>query len=59
MHNGSMATLEQVIDFYSDGGRANPFLGSEIRPRNCTPDEKRAFIDFLRTLSGKISEGLR
>jgi cytochrome c peroxidase len=31
MHDGSLATLQEVIAFYSDGGRANPFLDSEIR----------------------------
>jgi len=57
MHDGSIATLEQVIDFYSEGGRANPFLDSEIRPRNFTAEEKRALIEFLRSLNGKVTEG--
>jgi cytochrome c peroxidase len=32
MHDGSMRTLDEVIDFYSEGGRTNPSLDSEIRP---------------------------
>ena len=59
MHDGSIATLEDVIEFYSEGGRANPFLDSEIRPRNLTPEEKRALVAFLRTLNGRMSAGLR
>jgi cytochrome c peroxidase len=59
MHDGSMATLEEVVDFYSEGGRSNPYLDSEIRPRNFTPDEKRALVAFLRSLSGEVREGLR
>ncbi len=59
MHDGSMATLEDVIDFYSDGGRPNPSLDPEIRPRNFTPEEKRALISFLRSLNGKVLEGYR
>jgi cytochrome c peroxidase len=59
MHDGSIASLEDVIDFYSEGGRANPFLDSEIRPRNFTASEKRALVAFLRSLSGKVVEGLR
>jgi len=54
MHDGSTTTLEEVIDFYSEGGRPNPALDAEIRPRNFTPDEKSALIAFLRSLSGTI-----
>jgi cytochrome c peroxidase len=57
MHDGSMATLEEVIDFYSEGGRANPFLDSEIHPRHFSTEEKHALAAFLRSLSGHISEG--
>lgn len=59
MHDGSLATLEDVVDFYSEGGRPNPYLDSEIRPRNFTPEEKRALIAFLRSLSGQVLEGWR
>jgi cytochrome c peroxidase len=59
MHDGSFSTIEDVIDFYSEGGRPNPSLDSEIRPRNFTPDEKRALGAFLRSLTGRVSEGAR
>jgi cytochrome c peroxidase len=57
MHDGSMATLEQVIEFYSDGGRTNPLLDSEIRPRNFSAEEKLALTEFLIALSGRVYEG--
>jgi len=59
MHDGSIATLEAVVDFYSDGGRPNPSLDSEMRPRNFTPEEKHTLLAFLGSLSGKVIEGLR
>lgn len=59
MHDGSMATLKEVIDFYSDGGRPNPYLDSEIRPRNFTAEEKHALAAFLQSLKGHVSEGHR
>src|SRR5262249_16567630 len=59
MHDGSIATLEAVVDFYSDGGRQNPYLDSEVRPRNFTTQEKQALLAFLRTLSGRVHEGPR
>jgi cytochrome c peroxidase len=57
MHDGSLATLEDVVEFYSQGGRPNPDLDEEIRPRNFSLDEKRGLIAFLRSLSGRITNG--
>jgi cytochrome c peroxidase len=59
MHDGSIGTLDDVIEFYSKGGRANPNLDSEISPRNFAPQEKAALIAFLRSLSGHVVEGMR
>jgi len=59
MHDGSLATLQDVLEFYSRGGRQNPNLDSQIRPVNLTPDEKRALLAFLNALSGDIVEGWR
>jgi cytochrome c peroxidase len=57
MHDGSLATLEDVIDFYSDGGRPNPYIDPEMRPRDFGADEKRALGAFLRSLTGRVREG--
>lgn len=58
MHDGSLATIEAVVDFYSDGGRTNPHLDREIRPLGLSNDEKRALGAFLTSLSGTVREGL-
>jgi cytochrome c peroxidase len=55
MHDGSLATLEDVVEYYSAGIRANPFLDREVRPRHFTAEEKRALAAFLRSLSGEIT----
>ena len=57
MHDGSIATLEDVVEFYSQGGRSNPELDQRMRPIRFTPDEKQALVAFLKTLSGRVSEG--
>lgn len=57
MHDGSLKTLEEVVDFYDEGGRENPELDAEVRPLNLTLEEKRALVAFLRSLSGKVSDG--
>ena len=57
MHDGSLATLDDVVEFYSAGGRANPWLDPEIKRRNFTAPEKAALIAFLRCLSGSVTDG--
>ena len=57
MHDGSLRTLEEVVNFYSDGGRSNPAQDPEIRPLRLTSAEKRAVVAFLKSLSGTIREG--
>ncbi len=56
MHDGSIATLEDVVDFYTDGGRPNPYLDRELRPLRLTDDEKTAVVAFLRALTGVVSD---
>jgi cytochrome c peroxidase len=58
MHDGSLATLEDVMDYYDKGGRAHPGLDPEIRPLRLTADEKKALVTFLQSLNGVISDGL-
>jgi cytochrome c peroxidase len=58
MHDGSLARLEDVIDFYDGGGRLNPRLDEEIRPLRLAAHEKSALVAFLRSLEGALLEGV-
>ena len=58
MHDGTLATLEEVVDFYDRGGRRNPSLDPEIRPLRLTADEKTALVAFLKALSGELQYGI-
>jgi cytochrome c peroxidase len=51
MHDGSLATLEDVIEFYDRGGRSNPNLSPRISPLHLNGYEKAALVAFLRCLS--------
>ncbi|MBI3982114.1 MAG: cytochrome-c peroxidase [Gemmatimonadetes bacterium] len=53
MHDGSVGTLEEVVDFYDRGGRPNPHLDAAIGPLNLTPDQKGALVEFLKSLTGR------
>ncbi len=39
-HDGSLATLEEVVEFYNRGGNPNPYLDPEIHPLDLTAEEK-------------------
>jgi cytochrome c peroxidase len=54
MHDGSLATLDAVVDFYDRGGRVNPFLDPELRPLALAVPDKQALVAFLESLSGTV-----
>ena len=58
MHDGSLATLESVVEFYDGGGRPNPNLDPEIHALHLRAEEKQALLGFLKSLSGTIREGV-
>jgi cytochrome c peroxidase len=57
MHDGTLKTLEEVVDYYDRGGNVNPYLDEELRPLHLTSGEKSALVQFLRSLSGDVREG--
>jgi cytochrome c peroxidase len=60
MHDGSLATLSDVVEFFDRGGNLNPCLDRELRPLRLSADEKRALEVFLlEGLSGNVRDGLR
>lgn len=59
MHDGSLATLEDVVTFYSNGGVRNPNLDPRVRPSRLSAEEQRQLVAFLKALNGRVSEGIR
>jgi cytochrome c peroxidase len=53
MHDGSLKTLEEVVEFYDKGGIKNPNLDKEMKPLNLTEEEKKDLVEFLKTLNGE------
>jgi cytochrome c peroxidase len=63
MHDGSIATLEEVIEHYNAGGRTihtgpnagvgadSPLKSEFLKPMGLTPQEKRDLVAFLRSLT--------
>ena len=52
MHDGSFATLEEVIEYYDRGGSRNPGLDPEIHPLRLSLIEKQNLVALLRCLNG-------
>ena len=55
MHDGSLPTLTDVIDFYDRGGVPNPALDKEIAVLRLSSREKEALLAFLQALMGEAS----
>jgi cytochrome c peroxidase len=52
MHDGSLPTLEAVIDFYDTGGRPHSQLDPMLRPLSLGAADKVALLAFLHALTG-------
>ena len=48
MHDGSLASLEDVVEFYDKGANPNPQLDEEIFPLKLTAQEKADLVVFLK-----------
>lgn len=55
MHDGSLKTLKEVIDFYVGGGNSNPHLDKRIHPLGFLTGQERAdLLAFLESLTGEM-----
>ncbi len=52
MHDGSVATLEEVVEWYDKGGHPNPHLSEKIRPLRLTAEEKADLVEFMKACTG-------
>ena len=53
MHDGSLKTLEEVVNFYDKGGISNKNLDANIRKLNLSDAEKKDLVEFMKALSGE------
>jgi cytochrome c peroxidase len=53
MHDGSLATLEQVVDHYDHAGVDRPSRSDLMRPLGLTVQEKADLVAFLKTLTSE------
>ena len=56
MHDGSLKTLEEVVEFYDKGGIKNKNLDENIKPLHLTAREKSDLISERGSLPGNSSQ---
>jgi cytochrome c peroxidase len=54
MHDGSLATLEEVVDFYVKGGEPNAHLSPLIRKLELTKTDEADLVEFLKALTSPV-----
>lgn len=52
MHDGSIETLEEVVEFYDEGGTPNRNLDNRMVKLNFTEEEERDLLEFMKALEG-------
>jgi cytochrome c peroxidase len=51
MHDGSIKTLSEVVEYYDKGGEKNRFLDPAIFPLHLTEQEKEDLVAFMKKLT--------
>ena len=54
MHDGSHASLAEVVALYNAGGVANQWLSGEIKPLGLNASEMADIVAFLQSLTGEV-----
>jgi cytochrome c peroxidase len=53
MHDGSLATLRDVVEFYNRGGTRNPWRSQRLVSLGLTTEDVDALVAFLEALNGE------
>jgi len=51
MHDGSIKTLEEVVEYYDKGGDKNRYIDAAIFPLKFTEQEKIDLVEFMKALT--------
>jgi cytochrome c peroxidase len=58
MHDGSLKTLKDVVDFYVGGGTSSPWRDAKMKELHLTAREKADLIAFMQSLTGDVPQSL-
>jgi cytochrome c peroxidase len=53
MHDGSLKTLDEVVEYYNKGGTANKNLDPAMKQLHLNEQDKKDIVAFMKALSGQ------
>jgi cytochrome c peroxidase len=56
MHTGAFATIEEVVEFYNQGGGPGANKTPKLLKLNLTDSEKGDLVAFLKSLTGALPQ---
>lgn len=54
MHDGSLKTLEEVVEHYNKGGTKNEWLSDKMRPLKMSDQDKKDLVNFMKACTGSF-----
>lgn len=54
MHDGSVKTLEEVVDWYVKGGHPNPHLSKDVKKLDLSDQDKKDLVEFMKACTGEF-----
>lgn len=54
MHDGSLKTLEEVVEWYDKGGHPNPHLDPKIKKLNLSQQDKGDLVEFMKACESEL-----
>ena len=54
MHDGSLKTLDEVVEHYNKGGTPNKNLSDKVKKLDLKDQEKRDLVEFMKACTGSF-----
>jgi len=54
MHDGSLGTFKEVVEWYNTGGHPNPYLSDKMKKLNLTAQEEEDLVSYMLALTGEL-----
>ncbi|HWB10884.1 MAG TPA: cytochrome c peroxidase [Pirellulales bacterium] len=54
MHDGSLKTLEEVVEWYNKGGHPNPHLDPKIKKLNLSEQDQKDLVEFMKACESPL-----
>lgn len=56
MHDGSLKTLEEVVEWYAKGGHPNPHLSKDVKKLELSDQDKQDLVEFMKACTGEFPQ---